>query len=604
MKHLKSSLRRTLLLLIFSMSLLFPPQAAPQAPPVISTYSLGVSELDLHLWPAQVSLRLPLRFLEREIRIALEEAGRSSHDVPFGIKDSTFRFSDSSPILEYFLDIDGKVGVIPFQCRFLLNFALPAQGVSDKISQILILDPTCNVSGEIANGLQLNYLLETVIRIGVTTVLQRTASAPDKDFIELMKTDPALGDLLSRSRVQAKYCSSVRWVEALCFHISWPSMALMNYFNVLCSHAPEPKEPIDQATDFTASIRQFTDLAPLKPSLRIPDRRFPSKLHQDGYDGCRGDTCYDDGDATIFNGLLCIVGEIKGCETVRDSQDGTGRFWRSPDHINSQKKDASFTGDQLKGVIAYVIGTGDKVALKNFLTYVSSNRVAIPKTDNAFDFGYKSCSDDTNPEDPRTSLGACLLGASDWFWLDTLAKAHGLSELIPSDMRDVSNRFGYNSDLLPWQAAFVPFGFELHLIGIHILFAQIMGVADDKHEEAARILASRQPKNPFFLYLYLGRNQVVLQELGEKCLIRPDQKAFDQWAWERDQSKEEWKTSMLWDCAFMYRLLSLPSSKTINKAELDRHGETPNSHNSVLNLCWKQPPSSPIPVANRSIRNR
>jgi len=338
-------------------------------------------------------------------------------------------------------------------------------------------------------------------------------------------------------------------------------MKLMNYFTHLIFAAPSPLAPIDSHFDFAAMVKTFSESAPLKPSSTIAEKVFPSKLHEQGSDGCNGNGCYDDGDAAIFNGLLCIVGESRGCDTVKDSQDETGRFWRSPDLIGVKRDDASFTGDQLKGVIAYLIRTGDKASLTNFLNYLSNHRVGIPKISNPFDYGYKSCTDDS-PEDPNFTAKQCLLAASDWFWLNKLAELHGLQDLVPQDMRDVSARFGYNSEVLPWQAAFVPFGFEIHLIGIEILFAQMMGIEDDKHREAARILAARQPMNPFFLYLYLGKNNRVLQELTDKCVIKPGQTKLDQWAWERDQKKEEWKDSMRWDCVFMYRLLAMtPNSK-------------------------------------------
>src|SRR4051812_26493414 len=60
---------------------------------------------------------------------------------------------------------------------------------------------------------------------------------------------------------------------------------------------------------------------------------FPSK-GADGPDAC------DDGDMTLFNGLLCLAGveevdrdgkkQFIGCDAVRKSQGSDGRWWRSP----------------------------------------------------------------------------------------------------------------------------------------------------------------------------------------------------------------------------------------------------------------------------------
>ena len=38
----------------------------------------------------------------------------------------------------------------------------------------------------------------------------------------------------------------------------------------------------------------------------------------------------DDGDMTMFNGLLCASGEKSGCAAVQSAQDPSGRFYRSP----------------------------------------------------------------------------------------------------------------------------------------------------------------------------------------------------------------------------------------------------------------------------------
>jgi hypothetical protein len=71
----------------------------------------------------------------------------------------------------------------------------------------------------------------------------------------------------------------------------------------------------------------------------------------------------EDGDMTLFNGLLCAVGETIGCDGVRDSQSADGRWWRSPRRaylrLESPNADVSFSPDQLLGVLLYAITTRD-----------------------------------------------------------------------------------------------------------------------------------------------------------------------------------------------------------------------------------------------------
>ena len=38
----------------------------------------------------------------------------------------------------------------------------------------------------------------------------------------------------------------------------------------------------------------------------------------------------NDGDGVIFNGVVCISGDDRGCDAVRRSQAADGEFWRSP----------------------------------------------------------------------------------------------------------------------------------------------------------------------------------------------------------------------------------------------------------------------------------
>src|SRR5262245_37216612 len=75
---------------------------------------------------------------------------------------------------------------------------------------------------------------------------------------------------------------------------------------------------------------------------------FPSKYDARDPEGC------DDGDMTLFNGLLCLSGEQIGCDAVQKSQGGDGRWWRSPRRVGWELGyDVSFSPDQALGVLGY-----------------------------------------------------------------------------------------------------------------------------------------------------------------------------------------------------------------------------------------------------------
>jgi hypothetical protein len=110
---------------------------------------------------------------------------------------------------------------------------------------------------------------------------------------------------------------------------------------------------------------------------------FPSKEAAGG--GC------DDGDSVMFNALLCRMGDPRGCNSVRLSQDEDGRFWRSPrkrlirpkepsaaDDAQAllQKRDlgeTTFSGDHAAGLFLYFGHTRDADAFKHWIRWIDSN---------------------------------------------------------------------------------------------------------------------------------------------------------------------------------------------------------------------------------------
>src|SRR5690348_11546418 len=75
----------------------------------------------------------------------------------------------------------------------------------------------------------------------------------------------------------------------------------------------------------TASLLQAGELTERRAAWHAGAPRcgeFPSK-----------EAC-EDGDTTLFNGLLCASGEPLGCRAVQRAQGADGRFWRSPRRVD------------------------------------------------------------------------------------------------------------------------------------------------------------------------------------------------------------------------------------------------------------------------------
>jgi hypothetical protein len=295
-----------------------------------------------------------------------------------------------------------------------------------------------------------------------------------------------------------------------------------------------------------------------------------------------------DGDMTLFNGLLCLSGEQRGCDAVTTSQGRDGRWWRSPRRVGWEypKYDVSFSPDQALGVLSYVLATKDGMHFDSWLNWITSHRgkltaaqikevakneiaklnwsqaqidAAVNVIAAALPERLTYCTDDFDarctlrPGDCAIikSVGAALGRNSDicgrYLFFDQiqiLFKSIGLS--VPNALSAASSFFNDPN-------------YPLHLAAVQVLLLQKMGEsADPLVLTAARTLNNREPKNPFFSYLARapgtpGARDLLLAECpspGDPLTNR------SQWAWERPDSEMAWRMSMYWDCVFAGRLIS------------------------------------------------
>lgn len=270
----------------------------------------------------------------------------------------------------------------------------------------------------------------------------------------------------------------------------------------------------------------------------------------------------DDGDMTLFNGLLCAAGDSRGCDGVRLSQGGDGRWWRSPRRIGwtYPNHDVSFSPDQALSVMLYAVGSRNVNAFDRWLQWISDNRPCLIKVGgNCLKKGWlRYCTDDI--PDKR-----CTFRPGDCTYLKATANYLGsamanLCEDVLDDLGSGVAPFPKNLILsVPAQAlasatANTP-GFPLHLAAVGLFLARTMGLKDSDLDAAGRELVAKQGENPFFQYLSLGKVQSVTDQLLALCPTPANPSGNrSQWAWERDQAEQAWKDSMYWDCMFLGKL--------------------------------------------------
>lgn len=253
---------------------------------------------------------------------------------------------------------------------------------------------------------------------------------------------------------------------------------------------------------------------------------YPSKEH-----------C-EDGDMTLFNGLLCASGETIGCEAVKLSQAENGGWYRSPRLIGTRGDNkTSFSRDMSLGAMLYLVKTRDRDAAVNWLTWIENNRPPTPIP------VYRYCRDEVRQ--------SCTLTPASWGIMDKVWRFLNLEP--SSEMKRWRN---WDEDISVLESMFNS-GYARHLKGVYSLLLHLMDKSPDTQNNLNSILASAQPNNPFFQYLQQGKTEEVKELVLELCPVpsegEPEEKK--QWSWERDEDERAWEKSMGWDCIFLTNLL-------------------------------------------------
>jgi hypothetical protein len=270
----------------------------------------------------------------------------------------------------------------------------------------------------------------------------------------------------------------------------------------------------------------------------------------------------DDGDSTIFNGLLCLSGEQAGCDTVRLAQGSDGRWWRSPRRVDGNLGElASFSKDQSLGVMLYLVATRDTQAAQAWMEWMKKHRPCITKKPDWMGGGclirseiYRYCDDDEDEQGHSTF--SCSLTPDSWGLLDRVWGYLGLEKT--GHMRQFAGKDLTEYTLIEARAA-AP-GYRLHLKAISALLREYAGgeYSRTRNAELIGILAEREPLNPFFRYMHGEAFEDIAPDMLEMCPSEGDDLGFrrHQWSWERTMGSRPWEESMGWECIFLANLMA------------------------------------------------
>ena len=291
-------------------------------------------------------------------------------------------------------------------------------------------------------------------------------------------------------------------------------------------------------------------------------RSFPSKLHADG-------SC-DDGDATLFNSLLCYAGSVESCEAVKNAQGDDGRWYRSPRKEELKMQKNSFSRDQMMGVLLYLVSTKDRAGARKWLEWMENNRKCF--INYVAPINGQTCAVSVTVSCPDSPDGTCAVTPAMW---QLIAEVWRFLDLpLSYRMENPWSELGDFASLTSWitsdistdDVAFIETitnakGYRLHLKGVHVLLKKAMGKQSEKLDKIVGQLRQRQPENLFFKYLDHGANVQLAKELVQVCPNPTRMVGLrNQWAWERRDSEQAWNHSMGWDCYFLGRLMTQKSN--------------------------------------------
>lgn len=296
-----------------------------------------------------------------------------------------------------------------------------------------------------------------------------------------------------------------------------------------------------------------------KAALECPagNIRYPTKQNSNAKQPC------NDGDMTLFNGLLCAAGDERGCTGVKEAQDPNSGLWhRSPRIRILGKNDegpADSSPDMALGTQLYLVVKRDRARAEKWLSWINDNTPCLIKNGGGcFLHGIPQfCA---TPDCIIRPQDAATLAAT----VSYLQSTTGMPALPDGRLRGMLGTFsGYDAIAQEVAALVNDLGFPQHLVGVSIWTMRLVGSNDPRLQQAAVTLASRNPGNAFFSFLAGAPKSQVIAETLARCpadttkLVRP----LHQWQWERDNQPNKdtglyaWQQSALWDCIFMAKII-------------------------------------------------
>ncbi len=327
------------------------------------------------------------------------------------------------------------------------------------------------------------------------------------------------------------------------------------------------------------------------------------------------------GDMILFNALLCYSGEQTACDAVKNSQEQSGRWRRSPLHVGKPilHKSGSFSKDHVVGLLLWAISTPQQEEAKSRLDkwwqWAKESNSPQRHTQKISNQSYrdlvkgglesmvrKECSGgETDVWADAWKCVKSILGYSWEHYIDIpmarvceqthcLAYSPGLYHLMSYVWEDLGDTPNYqnNPNMKFFRDNFDGVGYTFTRTKanhgqeryLQVVKAIIYDKLDQNVSKIFEHVKRKQPNNPHYQFLEGNTSyEDIADNLIQKCdsVSQPNYQTDNkghQWAWQRDDKPDKdtgkyaWENSMGWDCIFIANLLGIPDIPLIEVAPI------------------------------------
>lgn len=227
-----------------------------------------------------------------------------------------------------------------------------------------------------------------------------------------------------------------------------------------------------------------------------------------------------DGDMTMFNGLLCFAGYELGCDGVQQAQNRiSGEWFRSPRlrQFPRLRPANSFSPDMGLGVLLWLLSDPTEERKKQFgwwVEWIARNQRCV--AEGCARRWPRYCPDD-DVDGQEDAIFGCSFHPGDLAMFGFILQNLNIrvSDQFLQGRFDAAAKDAVAEAVLAAQLNRP--GYSQHLAAINLLLIEMVTPNNQSVDAALKLLASAQPKNPFFAWLAGTPEETIARMALDVC---------------------------------------------------------------------------------------